>query len=664
MSGGKCRAGRRDEGNGKLFIRGGIFTLLCVALLAEALAGCAGKQKEKTVVTILYSGEFSHLEKLVEDTWPDIDLQYEVLSYPSEQMRRVEKGTGPDLVVLPQPSGEIAGKFLLDISDTQASTAYDGTVMRRLQVDGLTYYLPLPGQYSGYIVNETLFREAGISLPTTNQELLEALVEMKRRGIGIGEDGINFAVSSDFNAELGTYYVAYMVPDFLGIVEGDAWLAGFRNKKTHFLETWSGMFDFTNQLIDAGVLDAAAMGKQRNAILYARRMADGSLAAVFGNSSLYQQCVAGNEANVLAGSATEYSYRMFPLLSDAGNEPWVILAPSAYIAVNNAAGEAKKEAAKRVLDLLSTAKGQEAVMADLNMGVSYLRDYRQEAAFVPEGLAESIQAGYVYNVQFPDRIVEYLGSRARLALAGKMTLPEALGAVDRYYYEGIAAADSDLSVVGAVEHDLLFRDYNVRLGETEIGNLLADSVAEASGAPIAVVNGGGIRGSLYQGDVYGEDLSAVCPYDNTIIVLEMKGRVLWEMLENSLSKIVRDDIPGGRFLQVSGIQYRFDSARPAGERLIEVKLADGSVLDFDRTYRVAVNNYMAGSQGYAEGTGDGYRMLNCYDEQTPKGEVSLILETEMTYRDALARYFENRHGTPVSKQLEGRITDLAGREQG
>lgn len=64
---------------------------------------------------------------------------------------------------------------MLDISDTQASTAYDGTVMQQLQVDGITYFLPLPGQYSGYIVNETFFRKAGIPLPISNQELLEAV---------------------------------------------------------------------------------------------------------------------------------------------------------------------------------------------------------------------------------------------------------------------------------------------------------------------------------------------------------------------------------------------------------------------------------------------------------------------------------------------------------
>lgn len=636
--------------------------LLCGVMLAGTLAGCAQqKEEEKTVVTILHFKEFGNLEKLVEETYPDIDFQFERLSYPSEQLRRIEKGMGTDLVVLTQPSDEIAEKYLLDLSDTQASTSYDGTVMQQLQVDGLTYFLPLPGQYSGYIVNETLFQEAGILLPTSNQELLEALSKMKEQGVGVGEDGINFSIASDTNAELGTYYAGYMVPDLLGTVEGVTWLANFRRKEATFTGVWDRMLTLTDQMVEAGLLDTAAIGRERNLIRDAQRMAGGTLAVSFGDSALYQECRELNQSFVQDGTAPAYSYRMLPLLSDEGNENWLLLAPSSYIAVNATVDEKKQEAAKRILELISTPEGQQAVMLDLQMGVSYLHNYQPDTAFVPEGLEEYVESGYIYNVQFPDRIIEYLGSQARQALVGKMTLQEALAAVDQYYYEGSEAVDYDLSVVGTVEHDMLFRNYNVRLGETEIGNLVADSVAEASDVSIAVVNSGGIRSSLYQGEVYGEELSAVCPHNNVIVVLEMNGQTLWDMLENSVSTMI-DDIPGGRFLQVSGISYTFDSGKPVGQRMVEVKLADGTELDKNGAYQVAVNDYMAGRQGYAEGNGDGYTMLNCYDEQTPKGDVNIICETKLTYRDALAQYFENHQDTGIGKKTEGRIINLA--EQG
>lgn len=635
------------------------YILICAAILIGTFSGCTETEKEKIIITVLHSDNFESFEKLVETEYQDIDLQYEKTSYPSEQLRRLEKGVGPDLVVLTQPSAKEVKKFLLDIGDTQASTAYDGTVMKQLQMDGNAYLLPLPGQYSGYIINETLFDQAGLTLPASNQELSEDLAALKAKELGVGEDGINFSIFSDYNAAVGMYYTGYMVPDFLGKVEGLNWLGDFRRKEATFKGSWDQVFSFTDQLVKEGLLDAAAMGKQHNAIRYKGRMANGTLAVLFGNSSLYRSCVEENEKEVKAGNAQKYSYRMLPLLSDQGNEPWIILSPSAYIGINAASDEEKQEACKRVLELLSTPEGQEAVVEDLEMGVSYLRDYQADTELIPEGLEQYTESGYVYNIQFPDKIVEYLGSQARQMLAGKITAAEALAAVDDYYYNGSEDVDYDLSVVGKLEKDLLMQNYNVRLGETEIGNLVADSVAEASGVSIAVVNGGGIRGSLYQGEVYGEDLAAVCPYDNMIVVLEMKGQTVWDMLENSLSAMTYEDMPGGRFLQVSGLSYVMDSSKAAGARLAEVKLADGSELDLNGTYQVAVNDYMAGRQGYAEGNGDDYKMLNVYDELTPKGQVSIIRETGLTYRDALAQYFESHKDSLISADLEGRITNRA-----
>ena len=635
-----------------------LLVVLCVLLPMAAFAGCTGQKDEKIVITMLYSNAFPTLEALVESTYEDIDLQYEKAPYLNEQLRRLERGMGPDLLIFPQPSSKEVQTYTLDIGDTHASTAYDGTVMQQMQIEGNTYLLPLPGQYSGYIVNDTLFGQAGLQLPSSNQELIDALTMLKEKGIGIGEDGINFSIYSDNNVELGMYYVGYMVPDFLGTVDGVNWLADFGRKEATFADTWENAFDLTDRLIEAGLLDASSMTAQRNSIHHQERMADGTLAMVFGSSSLYRRCVEENESNVRAGTAPEYSYRMLPLLSDKGNEPWLILAPSAYIGINAAADDKKQEACKRILELLSTQEGQEAVVADLQMGVSYLKDYQPDTLLVPEGIKEYIQSGYTYNVRFPDLIVEYLGSQARRMLGGKITALEALSAVDQYYYEGSEAVDYNMSVVGTVDKDLLLQNYNIRRCETEIGNLLADSIAETSGSPIAVANGGGIRGSLYQGEVYGEDLAVVCPFDNVIVILEMKGKILRDMLENGLSALDTDP-PGGRFLHVSGLSYTFDSSKPAGERLAEVSMSDGSPLDPETIYQVAVNDYMAGSKGYAEGNGDDYKMLNCYDNLTPKGDVKLIRETGMTYRDALAGYFEIHKDSPVSIGLEGRITDLS-----
>ena len=68
---------------------------------------------------------------------------------------------------------------------------------------------------------------------------------------------------------------------------------------------------------------------------------------------------------------------------------------------------------------------------------------------------------------------------------------------------------------------------------------------------------------------------------------------------------------------------------------------------------------MAGAKTYVEGNGDGYTMLNYYDDTIPKGNVALVKETGLLYRDALAQYFEQHRDSVVDVKLEGRITNLA-----
>ena len=90
-----------------------------------------------------------------------------------------------------------------------------------------------------------------------------------------------------------------------------------------------------------------------------------------------------------------------------------------------------------------------------------------------------------------------------------------------------------------------------------------------------------------------------------------------------------------------------------------MKMPDGSDLDPDGEYQVAVNDYMAGKGSYAEGNGDGFTMLNYYDDDTPKGSVTLVKDTGLFYRDAMALYFEKHGDAAVDVRIEGRICDLA-----
>jgi hypothetical protein len=146
-------------------------------------------------------------------------------------------------------------------------------------------------------------------------------------------------------------------------------------------------------------------------------------------------------------------------------------------------------------------------------------------------------------------------------------------------------------------------------------------------------------------------------------VLEVTGEVITQMLENGISQTIREGlVPAGRFLQVSGLCYSYQpmtQSTPA--KLLDVTLADGTPLQKDEKYQIAVTDYMAGSSGYLENNGDGFTMLNVYSNDVEKNaDVKLIKETEITYSEALKQYFENRKDSTILKKCEGRISIVTG----
>lgn len=629
----------------------------CLALFFS-LAGCLRQEapSKKTTVTMMYPIVLEKFEQLVKTVYPDIDLQVESTTSGAmngDSERRLRNGHGTDLVVTTLPSGGVKD-YMMDLSATEFATSYQATVMNPVMVEGKTLYLPLPGQYSGYILNITLMEQLKQPLPDSSMDILALFDAGKAEGIGIGADGTMFGIDTINTAAIGTYLIGTQVPDFLGLMDGIRWMDDFKENKASFSGIWSDSLNTLMTCVEKGYLNAKTLSLNKtNALPVKERMLDGTLLLSYGNVRLFHQ---------LCDETQQYEYAMLPFLSDMGNKSWAISSPDGFIGINAALGERgleeKLDACRRILDLLSTQEGQDAWISDTKATSSFLSNYKDQDSTIPKGLEQCVSEGYVYNLQMPSMLIQYFGQTMVSVLNGAMEMTDALAAVDDYYQNGSAEVEYDQSVVGSMEEDLLYENYNTRREETALGNLVADAVAEYTGASMAVVNGGGIRASLYQGDVLGADLSAVCPYANTIVIVEAKGDVILEMLKNSVSLTERDnDVPAGRFLQVSGLHYTYqpkNGEEPA--KLISVTMADGTALDPERTYTLAINNYMAGASGYLDNNGDGYTMLNLLSNDVPKAEgVKLIQNTNATYADAMKAYFQNHQEKPVTAQLEGRI---------
>lgn len=216
--------------------------------------------------------------------------------------------------------------------------------------------------------------------------------------------------------------------------------------------------------------------------------------------------------------------------------------------------------------------------------------------------------------------------------------PESVAMADKLR----ATMDQNLNVeIGTVEAPLDSRRNVVRAEEATMGNLIADAMRDATGADIAIMNGGGIRGdTTYEAGrkLTRRDILTELPFGNITVVTELPGSQVLLALENGVSQVENG---AGRFAQVSGVTYAFDASAPAGSRVSEVMVA-GAPLEADKLYKVAVNDYILGG-------GDGYAALGGGRIVTDGPTGQLVANDVMAYVEKL--------GT-VNVAVEGRIRKL------
>jgi 5'-nucleotidase len=238
-----------------------------------------------------------------------------------------------------------------------------------------------------------------------------------------------------------------------------------------------------------------------------------------------------------------------------------------------------------------------------------------------------------YNCLLDDKVVTSAGSNGRLVTDIDLQLDRGTGDVirgtataDNVIVERTVAADPDQTaliaryrevlgpiaaeVVGSVAVDLTRQAEDPLDGaESTLGNVIADAQLAATddeqGAVAAFMNPGGVRADLGAGEVTYEEAFTVQPFANNLVTLDLTGARLNCLLEQQYQV--------GRVLYASdSVRYQVDPAgTPAAagaDPCTGTRVPDGSLqiggapVTADATYRVTVNNFLAGG-------GDGFGVL-------------------------------------------------------
>ena len=169
-----------------------------------------------------------------------------------------------------------------------------------------------------------------------------------------------------------------------------------------------------------------------------------------------------------------------------------------------------------------------------------------------------------------------------------------------------------------------------RVAETNAGDIVTDAFRFVTGSDISVLNCGSIRNEVKAGDLTYGDLLSLLPYDNYIVVAEVKGSTILSMLTKLMAFLPK---PDGQFPQVSGLKFIIHEKE---HRVSDVQILNSATqhyepLNLDRVYTVATTKYCVTDGGL-------------YNEL--KG-CKIKWETKRTYNDIFIEY--------VTKNLNGHI---------
>lgn len=227
-----------------------------------------------------------------------------------------------------------------------------------------------------------------------------------------------------------------------------------------------------------------------------------------------------------------------------------------------------------------------------------------------------------------------------------------------------------LQEIGLSKVDLSNSGCNV--GETNIGNLIADSYVNAymdqepeegswAVATIAWTNCGGIRTSLGKGCKYSlkiqlfkkfkqltilalnyGDFVGVTPFDNTLDIMQLTGKTIKEALEHAVAAATPEDFYSYYQVQVSGMKILYNVTNPVGEKVDSVQILCNKCvvpeylpLDEEEIYSVIVPSYMAGGK-------DGFTML--LDHKGHQAGRVLDIDGFINYVTATTPLFTSKSG--------------------
>lgn len=554
--------------------------LMAVVMVATVLIGCGGnttdsakkKSGKETVSVVLWGTQLlENYTQYLCDTFPEVEFEFSLATNSTDFYRYLNDHDDlPDIMTVRRFSlkdAVLIKDLLYDLSDTDiASTFYGSYLENYTYDDGTINWLPACADVDTIIVNETLFKENNIAIPTDYASFTAACEAFEELGIQ--------GFCSDFGSDYTCMEVlqGFSISQLLSM-EGREWRQQYESGLTNQLseEVWMPVFEqFFDVKEKTGIGEAETkMTNQNPKELYTA----GKLAMYRGT---------GTDVIAFPGREGDRSILM-PYFGKTEKDNWYLTYPSFHVAASKKAMEDPKreELLLKIMEAMLNQEGQSCISYGKNM-IPYNKDVTLELLPELDNIKPFIEQNKMYIRLASSEMFSISQNVIQRILTGELKTPkEAFEAFNALMAEEepddtvVAHIDTAYSNAFTKEHgnQAASAVYNTVLAEADVDFVFGQSCY--------------ISSDVYEGDYTQKDLGYLINNDvGKPVIARLSGQQLFDLVSNTLTlKGNRGAVCNDSTLYVSS-GFDMDITKTDGDYTLNALTVGGKDLDMEKEYSV------------------------------------------------------------------------------
>ena len=578
--------------------------LLVLILTVSMLSGCGNKtagtteKKEKVRIALWGTQLLENYTQYLCDTFPDVEFEFTLATNSTDFYRyRNDHDDLPDILTVRRFSlkdAVLIKDLLYDLRDTELASTFYGTYLENYTYDdGMVNWLPACADVDSIIINETLFKEHNIAIPTDYDSFIAACEAFEKEGI------------QGFSSDFGSDYTCMEVLQGFGTsqllsMEGREWRQQYESGTTNQLSenVWMPVFE---KFYD--MKDKVGLGEKEIEMVNL----DPKDLYTAGKLAMYRGT--GTDVIAFPGREGDKSILM-PYFGDTENDNWYLTYPSFHVAASKKAMEnpEREQLILKIMTAMLNQEGQSCITYGKNM-IPYNKNVNLELLPELDNIKPYIEDNKLYIRLASSDMFSISQNVVQRILKGELKTPEeAFNAFNELMAE---EKPSDT----AVAH--IDKSYSNQF-TAELGNQAASAVYNTirSEAGVDMVFGQScyISSDIYAGDYTETDLGYLINNDvGNPVIAQLTGEQLFNLVSYTLSlKGSRGAVSNESTLYVSS-GFEMDISKTDSGYKLNALTVDGKELDMDAKYSVLV------CSDYDWFSIDAMKAVGCEDYKTDDG---------------------------------------------